>query len=52
MANAEPPEVTIKSTTSHDVSVLVVPAVAAAANANGNPASVIVWVGDNPGGKN
>jgi hypothetical protein len=52
MANAEPPEVTIKSTTSHDVSVLVVPAVQAAANANGNPASVIVWVGDNPGGKN
>jgi hypothetical protein len=52
VANAEPPEVTIKSTTSHDVSVLVVPAVQAAANANGNPASVIVWVGDNPGGKN
>jgi hypothetical protein len=52
VANAEPPEVTIKSTTSHDVSVLVVPAVEAAANANGNPASVIVWVGDNPGGKN
>jgi hypothetical protein len=52
VANAEPPEVTIKSTTSHDVSVLVVPAVEAAANANGSPASVIVWIGDNPGGKN
>jgi hypothetical protein len=43
-AGGPPPEVTIESTTSHDVSVTVVPA---AANMNG-AASVIVWIGDDP----
>ena len=47
-ANAEPPEVTVESTTSHDVSVFVIPETAGATANLNTAASVIVWIGDDP----
>ena len=46
-----PPEVNVESTTSHDVSVFVIPAVAGAAANVGGAASVIVWISDESSGQ-